>query len=81
LNISWEGKEVHTQISPLIYSYTIFSVDKLYKEQLAELPAILDSFYTTITNDHIRVKVRGGGEPQKWWVFPCVEVDLPEGLT
>jgi len=38
------------------------SVDKLYKGQLAELPAILDSFYATITN-HIRVEVGGGGEP------------------
>jgi len=57
------------------------SVNKLYKGQLAELPAILDSFYTTITNDHIGVEVGGGGEPQKWWVFPCVEVDMPEGLT
>jgi len=28
--------------------------------------------YTTITNDH---NYRGGGEPWKWWVFPCVEVD------
>jgi len=28
------------------------SVDQHYKGQLAELPAILDSFYTTITNDH-----------------------------
>jgi len=37
------------------------SVDKLYKGQLAKLPAILDSFYTTITNDHIW----GGG--WGWW--------------
>jgi len=29
----------------------------------------------------IRVEVRGGGEPWKWQVFPCVEVDLPEGPT
>jgi len=56
-------------------------VDKLYKGQLAELPTILNSFYTTITNDHIGVEVRGGGEPQKWQVFPHVEVDMPKGLT
>jgi len=31
---------------------------------VAELPAILDRFYTTITNDHIGVEIRGGGEPQ-----------------
>jgi len=43
--------------------------------QLAELPTILDSFYTIITNDHIGVEVRGGGEPQKWQIFPHVEVD------
>jgi len=51
------------------------SVDQLYKGQLAELPTILDSFYTTIINDHIGVEVGGGGEPQKWWVLPRVEVD------
>jgi len=39
------------------------SVDQLYKGQLAELPAILDSFYTSITNDYITVEVEGGGEP------------------
>jgi len=27
------------------------------------------------------VDVRGGEEPQKWWVFSHVEVDMPEGLT
>jgi len=43
-----------------------------YKGQIPELPAILDSFYTTITNDHIGMEVRAA---QKWWVFPCVEVD------
>jgi len=53
-------------------------VDKLYKGQLAELPTISDSFYTTNTNDHIEVEVGGGGEPQKWWVFPHVEVDTAE---
>jgi len=39
------------------------SVYKLCKRQIVELPAILDSFYTTITNDHIGVEVGGGGEP------------------
>jgi len=39
------------------------SVDQLYKGKLAELPAILDSFYTTITNDHIGVEAGGGEEP------------------
>jgi len=48
---------------------------------VAELPTLLDSFYTTIINDHIGVEVGGGGEPWKWWVFSRVEVDLPEGLT
>jgi len=33
------------------------------KGQIAELCAILDSFYTTITSDHIGVEVRDGGEP------------------
>jgi len=51
------------------------SVDQLYKGQLTELPAILDSFYTTITNDYIRVEIRGGEEPWKWRVLPRVEVD------
>jgi len=41
--ISQEGK-----LSPLIYIYT---VDQLCKGQLAELPAILDSFYINITSD------------------------------
>jgi len=50
------------------------SVDQLYKGQLAELPAILDSFYNTITNDHMGVEVGGGGEPWKWRVLPRVEV-------
>jgi len=57
------------------------SVDKLYKRQLAELPAILDSFYTTTINDHIGVEVRGDGEPQKWQVFLCVEVDTARRFT
>jgi len=51
------------------------SVDQLYKGKLTELPTILDSFYTTITNDHIGVEIRGGGEPQKWRVLPSFEVD------
>jgi len=53
-----------------------FSLDKLCKGQLAELPTILDSFYTTITNDHIGVEIGGGGEPRKWRVFPHVEVEV-----
>jgi len=82
LNISREGKEELTQISPLIYNYTIsFSWQTLQRTAtVAELPAILDSFYTTITNDHIGVEVGGDGEPRKWQVFPHVEVDMPEGL-
>jgi len=40
------------------------------------LPAVLDSFYTTIINDHIGVEVGGGGEPRNWWVFLHVEVDI-----
>jgi len=51
------------------------SVDKFYKGQPAELPAILDNFYTAITNDHIKVEVRGGREPRKWRVFTHVEVN------
>jgi len=62
-------------LSPLIHSYTMSSVDQLYKGQLAELPTILDSFYTTITNDHVGVEVRGSEEPRNWQVFLCVEVD------
>jgi len=73
LNISQEGKEVLTHLSPLIHSY--FSVDKLYKGQLVELSTILDSFYTTITNYHLGVEVGGSGESRKWQVFPHVEVD------
>jgi len=79
-HISRESKEVLTQISPLIYSIQYLLVDKLDKGQLAELLAILDSFYTTFTNDHMEVEVRGDGEPWKWRVLPHVEVDLPEGL-
>jgi len=61
-------------LSPLIHIVIqCLLVDQLYKGQLAELPAILDSFYTTITNDHIGVEVRGGGE--KWQVLPCDKVD------
>jgi len=36
-------------------------VDQLWKGKLAELPTILDSFYTSITIDY--VEVEGGGEP------------------
>ena len=39
------------------------------------MPAILDSFYTTITNDHIGVEVRVQWKPWKWQVFPRIEVD------
>jgi len=51
-------------LSPIINSYQCLSVYQLFKKQLAELPTILDSLYNTITNDHIGVEVRGGGEPQ-----------------
>jgi len=51
------------------------SVDQLYKGQLAELAAILDSFYTTVTSDHIGVEVGGGGEPWTWRVLSRVEID------
>jgi len=50
------------------------SVDQLYRGQLAELPAILDSFYTTITNDHIGVEVRVVGNHGSGR-FPRIEVD------
>jgi len=40
------------------YSYTVSSVDQLCKGQLAKLPTILDSFYTSITSDY---NYRGGG--------------------
>jgi len=72
--ISGRQRGAYTPFSTnLVIQY--LSVDKLYKGQLAKLPAILDSFYTTITNDHIGVEVGGGGEPQKWRVFPCIEVN------
>jgi len=60
-------------LSPLIHSYIVqcLSVDQLYKGQLAKLPAILDSFYITITNDHIGVEVGGGGEPQSGGFSMC----------
>jgi len=45
------------------------SVDQLCKRKLVELPAISNSFYSTITNDHIGVEVRGGGEPRSGGVF------------
>jgi len=59
-NISWECKELLVCLSPLIHSYTMsFSWQTLKRE----LPTILDSFHTSITNDHIGVEVGGGGEP------------------
>ena len=57
------------------------SVDQLYKGQLAELPAILDSFYTSITNDYIAVEVEGGGEPRReMGLSICTSRTLPDGL-
>jgi len=67
-------------LSPLIYVIQCLSVDQLNKGQLAELPTILDSFYTTITNDHVGVEVGGSGEPRKWWVFHMLKLTLPDGL-
>jgi len=63
----------------MVIQYLI--VDQLYKGQLAELPTILDSFYTTIINDHIAVEIGGGGEPWKWWFFHVLKLTLPDGLT
>jgi len=40
------------------------SVDQLYKRQLAELPIILDSFYTSIITGRVGMEVGSGGEPQ-----------------
>jgi len=57
------------------------SVDQLFKRQLAKLPTILDSLYTTITNDHIVVEVRGSGEPQSGRFFHVQKLTLPDGLT
>jgi len=68
--------------SLLFHVIQCLSVDQLYKEQLAELPAILDRFYTTITNDHMGMEVRDGGEPWKWQIFPCIlKLTLLEGFT
>jgi len=38
-------------------------VSQLRKGHLAELPAILDNFYTSTKSDYIEVEARGGGEP------------------
>ena len=38
------------------------------------MPAILDSFSTSVFNDHI-------GGATEWWGFPSVQVDLFERLT
>jgi len=46
-----------TRLSPLIRSYTMSFSQQTLQRQLAELPAILDRFYTTITNDQIGVEV------------------------
>jgi len=43
--------------------YAVSFSDQCCKGQLAELPSILDSFYTSITSDYIGVDVGGGGEP------------------
>ena len=40
------------------------SVCVLFNGLLAELPAILDSFFTSTTSDYIRWLVGGGGEPR-----------------
>ena len=55
------------------YLYNVFQLTNSSR-QLAELPAILDSF-TPLSQMIIGVEVGGGGEPQKWWVFSRVEVD------
>ena len=57
------------------------SVDQLYKGQLAELPTILDSFYTTITNDHIGVEVGGGGSHGSGGFFHVLKLTLLENIT
>jgi len=54
-------------LSPVIQS---LSVDQLYKGQLAEFPANLDSFYTGITSDYIGMEARGSGEPYSDGCFP-----------
>jgi len=73
--ISRRQKGAYMTYSTYLYIVIQYlSVDKLYKRQLAELSAILNSFYTTITNDHIGVEVGGSVEPWKWWVFSYVEV-------
>jgi len=42
---------------PFSTNHNVFQLTNSTKEQLAELPAILDSFYTNITNDHIGMVV------------------------
>jgi len=53
--------------------YTIPSVDQPCRNKLAELLAILDSFYTSITSDYIGVKVEGGGS-HKMANIPCIQM-------
>jgi len=44
------------------YLFNVYQLINSTKDSyVAEMPAILDSFYTTITNDHIGVEVGG------WW--------------
>ena len=40
------------------------SAGALFDSLLAELPAILDSFFTSTTSEYIGVVGRGGGEPR-----------------
>jgi len=48
---------------------------QLCKGQLAELPAILYSFYTSITSDYIGVEVGGGARATKWQVFSSLQAE------
>jgi len=60
------------------------SVDKLYKDQLAELPAILDNFYTsTRVSQVITEGWRSGvvGSHEVAGFFMCRSRTLPDGLT
>jgi len=57
------GKEVLTCFSPLTIVIPSLLTDQFCKGQLAELSAILDSFYTSVTNttsDYIGVEVKSG---------------------
>jgi len=59
------------------------SVDQLYKKQLAEFPAILNSFYTNVsdtTSDYIEVEVRGGRDPGSDGFSNHTNRTLPDGL-